>query len=114
LRHFNKTSKLLLIALVLLSVYSSAQNQSENKINFGAHIQAYPAGIIPSAHLEWAFSSKYQLHTRLGMNITNRQDFSPYHSHEEGSGFGGSIGLLRQIHIRSMPFKIGVFQIFGN
>jgi hypothetical protein len=89
--------------LVLILIDTQAQVQTEQKseesfakgkaINTGFQIQWYPAGLIPSIESEWVLTNRLSLSTRLGMNLADRQDFSPFHDHEEGEAFGGSIGL---------------------
>lgn len=62
-------------------------------VNYGVEFQWYPAGIIPSIESDFMLNERFTLNARVGMNIADRQDFSPHNDHEEGTGFGGSLGV---------------------
>lgn len=62
-------------------------------VNYGIEFQWYPAGIMPTIEADYAIGSHMTIMGRIGMNIADRQDFSPHHDHEEGNGPGGSLGV---------------------
>ncbi|MCM4171936.1 hypothetical protein DHD32_10620 [Arenibacter sp. TNZ] len=68
---------------------------SHKRMDLGLSVQVYPAGIIPTINLERYISKNSSLFFRLGGNLTDRQDFSDENDHEEGGGFGGSMGYRK-------------------
>ena len=44
----------------------------------------------------------------MGGNFTDRQDFSDYNDHEEGSGFGGTFGYRKHFPQKSGDFIVGL------
>lgn len=105
------TSTSLLVALSLMSLGSIKAQEGPNtkRIDLGASIQLYPAGIIPTINLEKYQNDKYSWLIRLGVNLADRQDFSPVNDNETGWGFGGSLGYRRH-----MPYKNGEFVLGLN
>ena len=71
-------------------------------VDIGFEIQGYPAGIIPTFTFNIYFSNHLALRLRIGGNLANRRDFSPYNDNERAIGFGGSGGLVAYF-----PFKNG-------
>ena len=91
-------SRCTLVICFVFSFVALAQDNSQqtnNKVNLGVSIQAYPAGIIPTVNLELFTSEKSSFLFRLGYNIVDRQDFSEFNDTETGGGFGGSVGYRR-------------------
>ncbi|PPK92989.1 hypothetical protein LY01_02694 [Nonlabens xylanidelens] len=103
-----KTNFLIIVTLLFLTCISHAQNDNVNKNNYlGASIQAYPAGIIPTINLEHFTNENSSFVYRIGANLTDRQDFSEENDHEEGSGFGGSVGYRKYFKFKKGDFFIG-------
>lgn len=83
-----KLNLITLISLFSFSVYSQ-------KMNAGLEYQYYPAGHVPSLRAEYFTSSNYSLLVNLGLNITDRKDYSSKNDTEVGKGWGFGLGMNR-------------------
>lgn len=93
-----------LIALLILPFFGSAQNDTKGIKEIGFELQAYPAGIMPGIRGDFYLSRYAEANFRLGLNITDRQDWGE-HDYEEGDGFGFSLGYRYKIKgTRKGPF----------
>ncbi|NQZ43975.1 MAG: hypothetical protein HRT65_06660 [Flavobacteriaceae bacterium] len=88
-----KLARLILILMGCAVTSVSAQQADMPKNQLGVSAQFYPAGFIPTVNLEHHLKGKTSLLLRLGANIVDRQDFSDENLTEEGTGFGGSLGV---------------------
>jgi hypothetical protein len=96
-------SKFILIFLLLIFVtqaYAQSHDTTVNPGSLGISFQGYPAGLIINGVYEKGFATKDALLFRLGFNLTDRKDFSEYNDHEEGAGFGISMGYRRYFSLR--------------
>ena len=98
--------------LIFLLFYQTtiAQENTENLIHseIGIQVQVYPAGIIPTLNAVLPQSKSLSWNFRLGLNITDRKDFSPVNDHEEGKGYGGSIGLQKHFVLGKGEIRTGL------
>jgi len=85
--------KTIMILLVVQMGFS--QRNDVSKTLLGVSAQFYPAGFIPTLNLEHNISNDLSVLFRVGANFTDRKDFSDQNITEEGSGFGGSVGLRK-------------------
>lgn len=104
---------LLFFGLLFLSI-SHAQNDvnevaldHEKKIEIGAELQLYPAGVMPMITSNVFLNDKWALRFRIGGNFADRQDFSEYNDNEVASGFGATIGVVRYFPYGKGNFIIG-------
>ncbi|MFZ5628006.1 MAG: hypothetical protein ACOY5B_02685 [Spirochaetota bacterium] len=97
--------KLGLLLLSLAPVFADG-TQAVSGWGFGTELQAYPAGLIPGARLEYFPDSIQNVNLRLGYNFARRQDFGR-HSDERGAGWGGGIGYRRYGFRERLPFFAG-------
>ncbi len=110
-------SKLFLIGALLFSLNSFAQESPENtknKIEIGAEVQGYPAGIMPMITSSFFWNEKWAVRVRIGGNFADRQDFSDYNENEVASGFGATIGVVRYFPYKKGNFSIGAYIDFWN
>ena len=89
--HTALISTFLIVLSVLWSKDGMAQQRSNEWLEAGLDIQAYPAGVMFLAKTQRTLSDHGSLHLRLGYNLARRQDFGK-HSNEEGGGPGVSAG----------------------
>jgi hypothetical protein len=63
------------------------------KLFIGLEYDYYPAGHIIALQAELSPKNNYHsINSRIGTNLAYRQDMSGLNDHEEGMGFGGSLG----------------------
>lgn len=91
------------VVFILLADFCFAQGGIQNEFGetkpllqkLGLNIQAYPAGVISTITWETYHSEYSSFLFRVGINMADRKDFSPYNLNEKGNGFGGSFGYRR-------------------
>ena len=98
---------ILLLIMGPLSAQEASSQKDSKPVRLGVSAQFYPAGFIPTATLEPFLNEDWSLFFRLGANITDRQDFSDFNDTEEGSGFGGSIGLRKHFELNKGKIVAG-------
>lgn len=101
---------IMLFYLLIFSVLTSAQNDNDiaaGTIEFGAELQLYPVGYIPTITSNIFIKKNTALRFRIGGNFANRQDFSRLNDDEIAKGFGGSIGLIKYFPNRKGNFIAG-------
>ena len=82
------------ILALSLSVLCQSQRigaQSQHPVSLGFEFQAYPTGLIPGLRLDYHFKSHHSVHMRAGYNWVRHRDLG-VQDHEEGDGFGGTLG----------------------
>ncbi|MFN0030621.1 MAG: hypothetical protein ACKVOR_00530 [Flavobacteriales bacterium] len=92
--------KLLSVLFLIIASFANAQDRTSNPLGFSIGAQLYPAGIIPHLQLLLPMRDHLALNFRFGYNSADRKDFSPHNEHEEGGGFGTTIGLRRYFTLR--------------
>ncbi len=98
-----------IIALFLaFDLTTMAQEESHTKFTKGIGVQLYPAGIIPTLNANIYLNKKTSLFVRLGYNIADRKDFSPYNDNEKGGGFGGTLGYRKYFEKKGGSFFAGL------
>lgn len=101
--------------LLIFSLPSIAQNEkdrADGNVEFGAELQLYPVGIMPTITSNIFIKNNLALRFRVGGNFANRQDFSGYNDDEIAKGFGVSMGLVKYFPYRKGNFIAG-FTIDG-
>ena len=97
-----------LLVMAMLSASAQEPLILSRRSEFGLELQAYPAGFIPSLFLTIPQSYTWSWNFRLGLNLTDRKDFSPVNDHEEGKGYGGSVGIQKHVMVNKGEFRFGL------
>ena len=92
---------ILLFATMFAVLHSFCQTE-KGFLNAGIEYNFYPAGhmigiqselaIKRNSHRDAFQNPHHSMNVRLGVNLTNRKDFSPFNDHENGWGYGASLG----------------------
>lgn len=102
------------ISILLISFQSVSYSQTVQKENstkrtdLGLSVQLYPAGIIATVNAEIFLKEKSSLLFRIGGNIADRKDFSPYNDNEKGNGYGGTIGYRKHFNLKRGNIIVGL------
>ncbi len=103
------------LSLALLFVFTTVFAQTdptvpivERKYSAGLHLQAYPAGLIPTIAVEIPTGKRAYIFMRAGMNFADRKDFSPYNENEVGQGVGGTLGYRLEFQTGKGRVKTGI------
>lgn len=93
-----------------VSLFSQSVQAVDKKSTnaLGVELQVYPAGIIPMLIAEIGINTKSSLFLRAGLNIIDRKDYSQLNEHEEGMGFGGTIGYKRKYFLKKGNIQAGL------
>jgi hypothetical protein len=113
--------KELILVLTFFIVFSTVlfskddiSHEKDRKTDVGLSLQVYPAGFIATLNAGLFLQSKSSLMFRLGSNITNRKDYSPYNDNEKGGGFGGSLGYRRHFPLNKGEIIAGIHTDLWN
>ena len=91
------------ILFLFLSITASAQQdslQTAPQHHIGLSAQLYPAGYILTSMGTFDLNKSSVVIARIGVNLADRKDFSPYNDNEIGWGFGATIGYRKIIAIK--------------
>jgi len=102
-----KNTPYFLILFLILPALLLSQKTDAPKNSIGVSAQFYPAGFIPTLNWERQLGEKTSMLIRLGINSTDRQDFSDENDTETGTGFGGSLGLRKRYEWGKGQFVAG-------
>ncbi|MFZ1677750.1 MAG: hypothetical protein WAT91_10785, partial [Saprospiraceae bacterium] len=110
-----KLKKILTLVPVILCLFcplTYAQREQpviQNKnLTLGVSLQLYPAGIISTIDADLSQNKNASLVVRLGGNFADRKDFSRFHDHEQGAGFGGTLGYRKHFILPKGEFIAGL------
>ena len=106
--------KQLVLLCLFITCFTNAQSNTNaveisetTKVELGAELQLYPAGIMSMLTSNVFLNEKWALRFRVGGNFADRQDFSDYNDDEVASGFGATIGVVRYFPYGKGNFILG-------